>query len=43
MSYRMDKQVISAHKDGQTDTETDAGNDNIRRTKLASGKNHVFF
>ena len=34
MSYRMDKLVI----DGHTDTHT--GNDNTRRTKLASGKNH---
>ena len=43
MSYRADKQVITAHKDGRadgrTDTQTDAGNDNTRRPKLASGKN----
>ena len=25
---------------GRTDTQTDAGNDNTRRPKLASGKNH---
>ena len=41
-SYRADKQVITAHKDGrtdgQTDTKTDAGNDNTRGSKLASGK-----
>ena len=35
MSYRVDKLVI----DTQTDTHTDAGNDNTRRPKLASGKN----
>ena len=35
MSYRVDKLVI----DGQTDTQ--AGNDNTRRSKLASGKNAV--
>ena len=39
MSYRGDKQVITAHTDGRTDTQTDAGNDNTRRPKLASGKN----
>ena len=39
MSYRADKQVITAHTDGRTDTQTDAGNDNTRRPKLASGKN----
>ena len=35
MSYRADKQVI----DTQTDGDTDAGNDNTRRPKLALGKN----
>ena len=43
MSYRADKQVITAHTDGRTDgrtdTQTDAGNDNTQRPKLASGKN----
>ena len=39
MSYRADKQVITAHTDGRTDTQTDAGNDNTRRPKLASSKN----
>ena len=38
MSYRADKQVITAHTDGRTDTQTDAGNDNTRRPKVASGK-----
>ena len=37
MSYRADKQVI----DTQTDGHTDAGNDNTRRPKLASGKNLI--
>ena len=44
MSYRADKQVLTAHTDGRTDRrthrQTDAGNDNTRRPKLASGKNH---
>ena len=35
MSYRAAKLVI----DGHTHTHTHAGNDNIRRPKLASGKN----
>ena len=35
MSYHADKLWI----DTQTDTHTDAGNDNTRRPKLASGKN----
>ena len=39
MSYRADKHVITAHTVGRTDTQTDAGNDNTRRPKLASGKN----
>ena len=43
MSYRADKQVLTAHMDRQTDgrthRQTDAGNDNTRRPKLASGKN----
>ena len=34
MCYRADKQVITAHTDGHTD----AGKDNTRRPKLASGK-----
>ena len=38
MSYRADKHVITAHTDGRTDTQTDAGNDNTWRPKLASGK-----
>ena len=37
MSYRADKQVI----DTQTDGHTDAGNDNTRRPKLASGKTSI--
>ena len=37
MSYRADKQVITAHTDGRTDTQTDAGNNNIQKPKLASG------
>ena len=41
MSYRADKRVITAHTDGRTDTQTDAGNDNTRRPKLASGKNVI--
>ena len=28
--------------DGRMDTQTDAGNDNTRRPKLASGKKHAF-
>ena len=35
MSYRADKQVLTAHTDGHTD----ADNDNTRRPKLASSKN----
>ena len=40
MSYRADKHVINAHRDGRTDghRQTDAGNDNTRRPKLAQGK-----
>ena len=38
MSYRVDKQVI----DTQTDGHTDAGNDNTRRPKLASGENAIW-
>ena len=37
MSYRADKQVIDTH----TDRYTDMGDDNTRRTKLASGKKLV--
>ena len=37
MSYRVDKLVIDTH----THRPTDAGDDNTRRPKLASGKNHV--
>ena len=42
MSYRADKQVMTAHMDGQTNgrTQTDAGNDNNRRPKLASVNDH---
>ena len=36
MSYRADKQVIDTHT--HTDRYTDRGDDNTRRTKLASGK-----
>ena len=39
MSYLADKQVLTAHTDGRTDTQTDAGNSNTQRPKLASGKN----
>ena len=39
MSYCADKQVITAHTDGRTDTQTDAGNDNTQGPKLASGEN----
>ena len=35
MSYLVDKHMITAH----TDAHTNAGNDNTRRPKLASGKN----
>ena len=38
MSYRADKLVI----DAETDTQTDAGDDNTRGPKLASGKNNCF-
>ena len=41
MSYRMDKQVLTAHKDGRTHRQTDAGNDNTQRPKLASGNKIV--
>ena len=41
MSYRTDKQMITAHTDGRTGTQTDTGNDNTRRPKLASGKNDL--
>ena len=39
MSYRADKQVIDTHTQthGHTDRHTDAGDDNTRRPKLASG------
>ena len=39
MSYRVDKQVLTAHTDGRTHRQTDAGNDNTWGPKLASGKN----
>ena len=39
MSYRADKQGVDAHI--RTHTQTDAGNDNTRRPKLASGKNLI--
>ena len=38
MRYRADKQVVTAHTDGHTDRQTDAGNDNTRMPKLASDK-----
>ena len=38
MSYRADKQMITAHTDGRTDTQTDADNDNTRMPKVASGE-----
>ena len=43
MSCRADKLVIDARTDGWTDThtQTDAGNDNTRRPKMASGKNDM--
>ena len=34
MSYRADKQVITAHTDGRTDTQTDADNDNTRMPRV---------
>ena len=34
--------MITAHTDGRTDTQWDAGNDNTRRPNLASGKNVNF-
>ena len=37
MSYRADKLGVDAHT--RTHTQTEAGNDNTRRPKLASGKN----
>ena len=40
MSYCTDKLVITAHTDTQTDRQTQAIN-NIRRPKLASGKNRI--
>ena len=40
-SYRTEKQVIDAQTDTHTRTHTDAGDDNIRRPKLASGKNEL--
>ena len=36
MSYRADK-IGDGRPDGRADTRTDAGNDNTRRPKLASG------
>ena len=43
MSYRADKQVIDTHTQthGHTDRHTDAGDENTRRPKLASGKNEA--
>ena len=45
-SYRADKLVIDARTDGRADghtyTQTDAGNDNTRRPKLASGKKYRY-
>ena len=40
MSYRADKLGVDAH--ARTHTQTDAGNDNTRRPKLASGKNYEY-
>ena len=37
MSYRADKLRVDAH--ARTHTQTEVGNDNTRRPKLASGKN----
>ena len=42
MSYREDKQVIDTHTHGHTDRHSDAGYDNTRRPKLASGKKQIF-
>ena len=39
MSYGMDKLRV----DTQTHRETEAGNDNTQRPKLASGKNRIFW
>ena len=39
MRYRADKQVIDKHTETDTRTHTDAGNDNTRKSKIASGKN----
>ena len=36
-------QASDYRTDGRTDTQTDAGNDNTRRPKLASGKNYIKF
>ena len=41
MSYRADKQVITAHTDGRTDTQTDAGNDNTRGQKWPPEKKEI--
>ena len=44
MSYRADKLVIDTHTHTHTRTHrpTDAGDDNTRRPKLASGKNDLY-
>ena len=42
MSYRPDKLVIDTHTHTHTHRPTDAGDDNTRRPKLASGKNAIF-
>ena len=39
MRYCADKHVITVHTDGRMDRQTDAGNDNTWRPKLALGKN----
>ena len=39
MSYGADKLVIDGHTDTHTRARARAGNDNTRRSKLASGKN----
>ena len=38
MNYGVDKLVIDAYKHTDTDRETDAGNGNTRKPKLASDK-----
>ena len=40
MIYRADKLGVDAHT--RTHTQTDAGNDNTQRPKLASSKNAIY-